>query len=358
MCLLICAWPVVSLGQLQPASEPIPNAEVYRTSILSGAGYPLELFLTRPQGARGKLPVLFEVAWLSCDSVEQSKGTEDGWTQLIWDLASRSGFATYRMNKPGVGGSGGPKCSDLDWATELAAYRAAFAAMATFDFLDTSRVYIIGFSNGGGVAPLVAGDAPVCGYLVFSGWYKTWLEHMLEHERRRMRLSGLPGPDITARMRQYATFYDLYLNRQLTPGQVIAQHPEFKTIWYDQPEHQYGRPAAFYQQLQELNLAAAWDKVNVPVLAVHGEYDWVMSSDDYRLLVNALNMRQPGSARFFDWPGADHLLYTHASEQKAFGSDPEKKYDPKLTEMVLEWLKSVHLPKQPAELLPFFSPRL
>jgi pimeloyl-ACP methyl ester carboxylesterase len=338
---VICALRILCFGQqLQPGSEPIPNTEVFRATVPSSAGYPLEVFLTRPHGTKGKLPVLFEIAWLSCDSVEQPKGVEDGFTQLVWDLASRSGFATFRVNKPGVGHSGGPKCSDVDWETELAGYRTAFAAMKNFDFLDTSRIYMLGFSNGGGVAPLVAGDTPVRGYLVFSGWYKTWLEHMLEHERRRMRLSGLPGPEISLRMRQYATFYDLYLNGKLTPGQIIAQQPEFKVIWYDQPEHQYGRPAVFYQQLQELNLAEAWEKVNVPVLAIHGEYDWIMSGDDYRLLVDALNARHSGSAQFIEWPHADHVLYTHASEHKAFHPDSEQRYDSQLTERVLAWLKA------------------
>ena len=335
------ALTITCLGQyLRPGSEPIPDAEVFRAMVTTPAGYPLEVFLTRPKGTQGKLPVLFEVAWLSCDSVEQPKGAEDGFTQLIWDLASRSGFATYRVNKPGVGQSGGPKCSELDWATELAAYRDALAAMKNFDFLDTSRIYIIGFSNGGGVAPLVAGDVSVRGYLVFSGWYKTWLEHMLEHERRRMRLSGVAEPEISRRMRQYGTFYDGYLNGKLTPAQVIAEHPEFKPIWYDAPDHQYGRPAAFCQQLQDLNLAEAWDKVTAPVLAVHGEYDWVMSADDYKLLVNALNSRNPGSAEFVEWPHADHSLYTHANEKKAFGRDPDGKYDHELTEAVLRWLRS------------------
>ncbi len=323
---------------MQPGRESIPGADVFRTTVQSSRGYPLELFVTRPKGATGRLPVLFQVAWLSCDSVEEPK-VDDGWTQLIWDLAGRSGMATLRVNKPGVGGSGGPKCGDLDWDTELAAYRDALAAMKDIDFLDASRVYIIGFSNGGGVAPLVAQGAAVRAYLVFDGWYKTWLEHMLEHERRRLRLSGVAPADISERMRSYATFYDRYLNARRAPAEVIQEHPEFKAIWYDEPEHQYGRPAAFYQQLQALNLAAAWDKVDVPVFAVHGEYDWVMSRDDFVLLVNRLNEKHPGSAIFTDWPHADHVLYTHATEHDAFGHDPVRKYDPKLTETVLEWLR-------------------
>jgi pimeloyl-ACP methyl ester carboxylesterase len=324
---------------LQPGREHIPGADVFITTVRIPAGYPLRAFITRPKDVSGKLPVIFEVAWLSCDSVEQPKGPEDGFTQLIWELASRSGFATYRVDKPGVGESGGPKCSGLDFTTELEAYRAAFKAMRDVDFLDLSRIYVIGFSNGGGVAPFVAGDAPVRGYLVFSGWYKTWLEHMLELERRRMRLTGVPEPEISTRMKQFATFYDLYLNGKKTPGQIISDHPEFKSIWYDEPEHQYGRPAAFYHQLQDLNLAEAWQKVNAPVLAVHGEFDWIMSEDEFKLLANAVNARHPRSAIYVNWPKMDHLLYIHSDEKKAFGRDPDKKYDPQLTQFVLDWLK-------------------
>jgi hypothetical protein len=54
--------------------------------------------------------------------------------------------------------------------------------------------------------------------------------------------------------------------------------------------------------------------------------------------VNALNAHHPGSGEFIEWPHADHLLYTHVSEQKAFHRDPDQKYDPKLTDAVLRWL--------------------
>jgi pimeloyl-ACP methyl ester carboxylesterase len=325
---------------LAPGREQIPGAESFVGSVRTPEGYALRAFITRPRGAVGKLPVLFEVAWLSCDSVEQPKGPEDGFTQLLWDLAGRSGFATFRVDKPGVGESAGPKCADLDFTSELAAYRAAFASFKDVEFIDASRVWMIGFSNGGGIAPLVAGDAPVRGYLAFSGWYKTWLEHMLEHERRRLRLAGSSDAEIADRMRKYATFYDLYLNGGQTPGQILGTHPEFKELWSDEPARQYGRPAAFYRQLQQLNLARAWERVVAPVLLVHGEYDWVMSGSDYPLLAAALNARKPGSAEFIEWPRADHGLYTHADERAAFHHDPQQKYDPKLTEHVLRWLRA------------------
>src|SRR5205807_4501412 len=102
-------------------------------------------------------------------------------------------YATFRVDKP-------EPCADLDFDKELAAYRTAFAALGEVPFIDAARVYIVGFSNGGGIAPLVSAKA--AGYLVFSGWYKTRLEHMLEHERRRMHRTGVSEADVSERMKQ------------------------------------------------------------------------------------------------------------------------------------------------------------
>lgn len=330
---------LASAQQLAPGRERIEGADTFTTQLRISAGYEVKAFVTRPKNHTGKLPILFMVGWLSCDSVEAPDGPVDGFTQLLFDLAAKSGFATLRINKPGTGGSGGPPCSELDFNAELAAYRDAFDSMEKFDYIDSSRIYMIGFSNGGGVAPLVPRGHPVRAYLVFSGWYKTWLEHMLENERRRLHLNGNPEADINSRMRAFADLYDLYLNHGQTPGQIMKSHPEMKRIWDDAPDHQYGRPSAFYQQLQALNLGEVWQSVQCPTLAVHGEYDWIMSADDYQLLVQAMNRRNPGSAEYVNWPRTDHVLYQHKSPESAF-SGSDQQYDLTLSDFVLKWLRA------------------
>jgi hypothetical protein len=50
-------------------------------------------------------------------------------------------------------------------------------------------------------------------------------------------------------------------------------------------------------------------------------------------------VRQAGSATNIDWPHSDHVLFTHATQKQAFARDPDQKYDPKLSEIVLAWLK-------------------
>src|SRR5581483_934899 len=167
-------------------------------------------------------------------------------------------------------------------------------------FVDRERLFLFGISNGGGFAPLVAEDTPVRGYVVDGGWIKTWYEHMLEIERRRLTLSGKGAAEINALMKWEARLYSAYLLDRQAPAEIFARYPQTKSLWEGDPEHQYGRPIAYYQQLQDLNLMAAWSQVKVPVLALHGQFDWIMSGDDFPILVSLVNQNTPGAAQFVE----------------------------------------------------------
>ena len=119
-----------------------------------------------------KFPTIFVVGWLSCDSVEAPRGTTDGTLRVLQSVAQIPGFATVRMDKPGVGDSEG-SCAQTDFSSELDDYRRAFKQLRTYRFVDTQRTFIFGLSNGGGFAPLVAEGEPVKGYVVDGGWVKT-----------------------------------------------------------------------------------------------------------------------------------------------------------------------------------------
>jgi alpha-beta hydrolase superfamily lysophospholipase len=131
---------------------------------------------------------------------------------------------------------------------------------------------------------------------------------MLELERVRLSRAGKTPGDVDSAMKIFSQFYDYYLNRKLTPAQIMVQQPEWKGLWYDQPNGQYGRPAAFYQQLQAVNLGEAWAKVSVPVLVMHGTADNVMSDADSRTISDIVNRAHSGQGRYVQIEGADHLL--------------------------------------------------
>lgn len=324
-------------------SETYPGIAVEYGSVAAPGGPRLRTIVTKPAGASGRLPALFLAGWLSCDSVEAPDGASDSTSATIRGLASRSGMLFYRVDKAGVGDSEGV-CGETDFDAELAGYRAAFRQLRARADVDSSRIFVFGWSNGGGFAPLVAEDAPVAGYVTAGGWVKTWFEHMMEIERRRMTLAGKAPGDVNEVMRKTAAFYVLYLNRGMTPAEIAKERPELAGVWSDEPERQYGRPLAYYRQLQGLNLEEAWARVAVPVLAIHGEYDFIMSREDHERIVSIVNARRAGAARFVEVPGMDHVFARHASAVEGMTRMGTGPFAADALETILAWLKEQTAP--------------
>jgi hypothetical protein len=106
-------------------------------------------------------------------------------------------------------------------------------------------------------SPPYAWIRPVKGYVIDGGWIKTWYEHMLEIERRRLMLAGHGVSELNTLMKRVEEFDSGYLLDRLPPREIFARRAELKSLWDGVPDHQYCRPIAYYQQLQDLNLMAA-----------------------------------------------------------------------------------------------------
>jgi pimeloyl-ACP methyl ester carboxylesterase len=315
-------------GQQTLPREHFQNAEVLYDWVSNSRGDKLRTFVTRPKNAHGKIPVLFFVGWLSCDSVEYARGETDGFGALLLRLIDQSDYATIRTEKPGVGESQGTPCGKADFQSELEGYQAAFDSMSRYEFIDPDRVIVIGLSNGGGFAPLVSRHHPVRGFIAAGSWGRTWYEHMMENERVRLTVDGKPPAEVNEAIKAFAPFYDQYLIQGQTPGEILRQHWKWKDLWYDEPDSQYGRPAAFYQQLQALNLGQLWQDVDAPVLVIRGAKDTVMSRADSSAIAEIVNHMHPGKARYVEVDGMTH------------GFQVDKKFHAPLVSMILEWSKA------------------
>jgi pimeloyl-ACP methyl ester carboxylesterase len=231
------------------------------------------------------------------------------------------------MDKPGVGESQGTPCNKADYQGELEGYRTAFDSMNKYDFIDPQKIFVVGLSNGGGVGPLVSRDHRVSGFVAASSWGRTWYEHMLENERVRLTTNRKSPAEVNDAVKAFTQFYDSYLIQGQTPGEVIRQHPQWKSLWYDEPDGQYGRPASFYQQLQALNLGEWWQKVNAPVLVIHGSGDTIMSRADSSAIAEIVNQAHPGRARLVEIPGMAHDFTVNM------------KFHAELIPIILDWMK-------------------
>ena len=323
-CLLLAAFPAIAQSATR---EQFRNADVQYDWVTNSAGQKLRTFVTKPKNAATKVPLIFFVGWLSCDSMEYADAnTSDGFGILLRRLIDESGYATMRMDKPGVGESQGD-CSKADFKSEISGWQAAFDSISKYEFIDREKIIVLGMSNGGGFSPLATQGRAVRGYVSAGSWGRTWYEHMIDLERRRLLEEHKAPAEVNASVKAFIDFYNLYLMKGMTPGQVIAQHPEWKPLWYDSPDGQYGRPAAFYQQLQELNLGELWEKVSVPVLVIRGSADNIMSRADAEAIARTVNQAHPGKARYEQIENMTHGFTVN-----------EKFYDP-VVAMILEFMK-------------------
>ena len=323
--------------------ESYPNVDVIYDSVATPDGKRLRTIITKPHNAKGKLPVIFVAGWLSCDSVEAPAGTKDESGLVFRGLAKLPEFALFRMDKQGVGDSEGV-CAETDFDAELAGYRTAFRALKNYDFIDTKKIYILGISNGGGFAPLVpetdAEQAQVRGYISVGGWVKTWFEHMLEIERRRFGLMGKSPAEVNDRMKGAATLYHEWLIKGRPVDDIVKEQPRLAELWPEGKDHAhlYGRPLAFYQQLQQLNLAAAWSRVKVPTYVLHGEFDWIMTQDDSELIAAYVN-KNGDLASFYEIPNTGHTFQHYLSLADAF-KGKSAPFDPKMIGLLADWLRN------------------
>jgi pimeloyl-ACP methyl ester carboxylesterase len=326
------------LARKSQRDEHFANAVATYRTLTVRDGTRLRLIVTEPKARIDKRPLLFFVGWLSCDSFEAPDDSRWAISQLVHRLADDSRAITVRLDKRGVGDSDG-NCAETDFETELGDYREAYRWAVALPGVETSRIIVVGLSNGGGFAPLVPAGPLPSAYLVEGGWYRTWYDHMLENERQRLRIERVDAATVERDMAPFSRFYQAYLIDGTTPAAVLAAHSDLKSVWTeDDLRHQYGRPVAYYQQLNKLQLTAAWREVSVPVLLLHGELDVVMGGADPERLAALLNGKRPGSASFHEVPGMTHDLGQADSLADA-AAGRERGLSPRALQLIEDWLR-------------------
>ena len=319
--------------------ERIEGLDVRYGVAASSKGYRVRTYTTRPSDVAGKLPVVVFIPWLSCDPIENPFGARDGWGKMLETVMRESRMQVVRIEKPGLGDSEGPDCSSSDLEDDLAAFRAGIRAALADPGVDATRLYLFGGSIGGALAPVLAREFAVRGVIATGGFGRTWYEHMLDVERRRLTLSGKTASEVNAAMKGFAEFYDLTLRAGLSPAQAIARNPALRELWYDAPAHQYGRPMRYYQQVQALDVEGAFERLAAPTLIVWGEYDWIMGREESDRAAAIMNARDPALLTYMVRPRMDHHFQTYADPRQAFAEEAGA-YDAGAASAIVEWLRS------------------
>lgn len=162
-----CA-PVAAADYSAPASAPYTaEAVVVRTP----AGHDLAGTLTLPRERRGPVPAVVIITGSGPQDRDGASPPIPGWRPFreIADTLGRRGIAVLRVDDRGVGGSGGagPQVTSADFADDV---RAQVAWLRARPEIDGRKIALIGHSEGGIVAPLVAQTDPaLAGVVVMAG---------------------------------------------------------------------------------------------------------------------------------------------------------------------------------------------
>jgi pimeloyl-ACP methyl ester carboxylesterase len=306
----------------------------------------LRSIITIPKGSTGKLPsVLFVQGW-SCSSIESPLPGEDHTRDLVYGL-TRAGFAVMRSEKSGVGDSTGTPCRDVDFRDEVSLFTSALKKLKTYDFVDTGNVFIFGHSAGGWVAPMVAAEQPVKGIVVYGTVVRPFAEYLVENHRRNRWLRSQPDlAQLEDEQRQIAQLYHYLLVEKSSVPEVTAKHPELtaitKQLFPRDDEHFDGlRTLQHVRQLNDQNIARIWASLDVPVLALIGEFDIRTLPLDQEYIAAIVNARHPGKATWLRLPRMDHGFALHESLKDSVTHEFVGPFGDQVLEETVRWIRGI-----------------
>lgn len=224
---------------------------------------------------------------------------------LAWGLASE-GIAVLRYDKrTKVYGDRLIKERDTITVKEEAVDDAleAVAFLRGRPEIDARRIFVLGHSLGGYLAPRIgAADPAICGLIILAGSARPLEDVILDQMTYVLSLSI---PDPVAREQQLAA-----LRKQVALVKDPIRLPAAAAS--DLP---LNVPAAYWIDLNAYHPENVAPTLKQPMLFLLGEGDYQVTRDDFQIWQDALGGRS--DVRFVTYPGLSHLFMPVEGGQKA-----------------------------------------
>ncbi|WP_428655029.1 alpha/beta fold hydrolase [Runella sp.] len=308
--------------------------------------------ITRIPKGKTNVPAILLIPGYGCGSIENYASSYNGKLMNEW---LKNGFAVVTIEKSGMGDSYGcAPCTEVDLVTDIESFDAGYRYMEQLPNVDKSRLYIWGHSMGGTIAPEVAKLHNPKGVIVFACVFRPWSEFLLEmHRVQKPLLEGLNYQQTEAFTRMIQKIYFEFFILKKSPAELY-QNTEYKSLVASElgykenwNNNMWGRHWRFWQQLDSLNLAESWQKVNCPVLVLHGGADYEQCSLVEPLMIQkTVNEKHPNAATWVTIPDLDHFMMRSKDWTEAAKNFKEQQYmkgnfNLKIAEETVKWLKAI-----------------
>jgi len=300
------------LNRPQTPKPPFP----YRAEEVSyrnpASGLTLAGTLTLPEGTGPFSAVVLITGSGAQDRDETAFDHKPFW--VIADALTRKGVAVLRVDDRGTGGSqaGPPGSGGIPaFATDVAAGVAFLRARRD---IDPARIGLLGHSEGGQVAPLVAAEDPRIAFLVLMAAPGVDGATLLVAQNRALfAAAGLPDDQVEVLARNRAERFAAVRDAQDTADARVrlTEVLNRQGLPADSPERAatlaLAAPAWIY--FLKTNPADALAKVKVPVLAIGGSKDLQVDAKTNLAAIRAA-LAGDQDVTIQALPGLNHLFQT------------------------------------------------
>lgn len=322
------------LRRPQNPVKPYPYAEEEVAYENRAAGIRLAATLTIPRGA-GPFPAVVLIPASGPKDRDESISAHRPFLVLA-DYLTRRGIAVLRADDRGLGKSGG-KFAGASMADFAADAEAGMAYLKTRKQIDARRIGLLGHSEGGTLASMVAARNPGVRFLVLMAGTGVPGEEVMVMQVRLLNAGTGPTLLVAERERQILDI----VRQEKSPAAVtqkLQQAMPGRT--YTPPEIQE-LTAPWFVDFLDYDPATALRKVKCPVLALNGEKDrQVFAKQNLPAIRKALEDGGNQNFEIAELPGLNHLFQTTAIGFPAEYPDLEETIAPAALEKIARWIAS------------------
>jgi len=312
-------------------SEDIAIVNAPGNAVLAGT-------LTRPQGT-GRVPAVILITGSGAQNRDEELFGHKPFLVLA-DHLTRSGVAVLRYDDRGVGKSTGNFASATSEDLAGDAW-AAWQALSARPEIDRKRIGLLGHSEGGIIAPMLAAAHPEIAFVVMlAGSGVTGEQVMVAQAAAIMKASGAPAEAITANANIQKQVFTI-LREETSPTRIeerLAAIPagskEASAALVKQSASPWLRFFALYDP------APALTKVRCPILAIAGERDLqVLPAQNLPAIGAALIQGGNQNHTVIELPGLNHLFQSARTGLPAEYAQIEETMAPAALETITAWIR-------------------
>lgn len=320
----------------RPQTPQAPFPYAIEPAIFRGATDAITLFgtLTRPRG-NGSYPAVLLISGSGPQDRDETLFDHKPF-HVIADHLTRAGFAVLRYDERGVGQSTGrfETATTTDFAADA---RKGLEWLAKQPQITADQLFILGHSEGGAIAPMLA-DAPgVAGHILLAAPVFPIADLMAAQNKAAAKLAGAPRRIVDqAEARAKALFSRLRDYNDIDQARRGLRRWVQDSYGADQAESVLSSLTPWMLGFAKLNPTETLAAVPQPVLALFGEKDFQVAPEPSMAALSGMIAADKITASIV--PDANHLFQTAETGSASEYARIEETIQTQVLARITDWL--------------------